>query len=365
MLRCLATVFACVVFTFVPFALKSVPRDEAPSIKLAAKSPAIVEVKRGDAAPRDKLQEMQPGPLSRLTEIASSFDWEIGAASDAHLRSENKGEPRLPLSREAVCQVIHEVAAENNLPVPLFTRLIWQESRFRHDVVSPAGARGIAQFMPATAAERGLEDPFDPLQALPASADFLRELMAQFGNFGLAAAAYNGGPGRVSRWLKGTNELPRETREYVARITGRSAEQWAEQDAQARAHSDALNVSRCEVRPMRAALELLKQPRTEPAPVAAREESPVPSPIRSLWMAVLTSNWSGAQARKTYEKLQKKYPKVLAHREPKIIVAKKRGKGTASRTTVGVPAQTRAEAADVCKRIKEEGESCVIRKDPA
>jgi hypothetical protein len=344
-------------------------------MKLASAPAVVAEVKRDEIkrdevnreedAPRDKLQEMQPGPLARLTQIASSFDWEIGAASDANLRSESEGEPRRPLSRDAVCQVIHEVAAENNLPVPLFTRLIWQESRFRHDAVSPAGARGIAQFMPATAAERGLEDPFDPLQALPASADFLRELMKQFGNFGLAAAAYNGGPGRVSRWLKGTNELPRETREYVARITGRTAEQWAEQDAEARAHPEALNVSRCEVRPMQAAVALLKKPRAKPAPVVARVESPAPSPIRTFWTAVLTSTWSGVKARETYEKLQKKYPKELAARKPKIMVAKTRGKGSAARTTVGVPAQTRAEAAAVCKRIKEEGASCVVRKDPA
>ena len=72
--------------------------------------------------------------------------------------------------------------------------MIWQESRFQPDAVGPvtrsgARAQGIAQFMPGTASERRLLDPFDPVQALPKSAEFLDELRNQFGNLGLAAAA--------------------------------------------------------------------------------------------------------------------------------------------------------------------------------
>src|SRR5439155_229943 len=76
-------------------------------------------------------------------------------------------------------------------------------------------AQGIAQFMPRTAAERGLLDPFDPVQALPKSAEFLRELADQFGNLGLAAAAYNAGPGRLREFLSGRRPLPAETRNYA------------------------------------------------------------------------------------------------------------------------------------------------------
>jgi hypothetical protein len=65
--------------------------------------------------------------------------------------------------------------------------------------------------MPATAADRLLLDAFDPAQALPKSAEFLRELRAQFGNLGLAAAAYNAGPQRVQDWLAGKRRLPSET----------------------------------------------------------------------------------------------------------------------------------------------------------
>ena len=67
--------------------------------------------------------------------------------------------------------------------------------------MSPKGAEGIAQFMPRTADWHGLADPFDPIEALRHSAGYLRELRDRFGNLGLAAAAYNAGPGRVSAWL--------------------------------------------------------------------------------------------------------------------------------------------------------------------
>jgi soluble lytic murein transglycosylase-like protein len=91
--------------------------------------------------------------------------------------------------------MVESAAAAHGLPFEFFARVIWQESRFRSHAVGPVTrsgwqAQGIAQFMPMTAAERLLRNPFDPAQALPKSAEFLRELRAQFGNLGLAAAAY-------------------------------------------------------------------------------------------------------------------------------------------------------------------------------
>ena len=134
--------------------------------------------------------------------------------------------------RESVCLMIESSARAHNLPLEFFARVIWQESRFQPGVVGPRTrsgerAQGIAQFMPRTAAERGLLDPFDPVQALPKSAEFLRELADQFGNLGLAAAAYNAGPQRVRDWLSGRRTLPAETRNYVQAITGLSADEWA------------------------------------------------------------------------------------------------------------------------------------------
>jgi hypothetical protein len=129
---------------------------------------------------------------------------------------------------ENFCHALREAAEASGIPVPFFARLIWQESRFKSNEVSQAGAQGVAQFMPETAAEVGLDDPFDPMKALPASAKFLRKLRDDFGNLGLAAAAYNAGPGRIQKWLARESELPRETRDYVRIITGTRAEDWTE-----------------------------------------------------------------------------------------------------------------------------------------
>jgi hypothetical protein len=80
--------------------------------------------------------------------------------------------------------------------------------------------------MPKTAVETGLANPFDPMQAIPASAHLLQRLRMQFGNLGFVAAAYNAGPRRVIEWLERRASLPRETRDYVVRVTGLSVEAW-------------------------------------------------------------------------------------------------------------------------------------------
>lgn len=130
------------------------------------------------------------------------------------------------IALDNVCNAVFSSALDNDLPVPFFANLIWQESRLRDDAVSKKGALGIAQFMPQTAAETGLDDPFDPLQAIPASARFLRELRLEFGNLGFVAAAYNAGAHRVAEWLEHRANLPRETRGYVVRVTGLSVDDW-------------------------------------------------------------------------------------------------------------------------------------------
>lgn len=129
---------------------------------------------------------------------------------------------------DAFCHSLRDAAEASQIPVAFFARLIWQESRFRANEVSHAGAQGVAQFMPGTAAEVGLDDPFDPLKALPASARLLHKLRDDFGNLGLAAAAYNAGSGRIQKWLARQSELPQETRDYVRIITGTKAEDWIE-----------------------------------------------------------------------------------------------------------------------------------------
>lgn len=132
--------------------------------------------------------------------------------------------PQVPI--EKVCAALASAADTYSLPVSFLARLIWQESRFRQNAESPVGAQGVAQFMPQTANAYGLENPYDPLAALPMSARFLRELHDMFGNLGLAAAAYNGGSGRVQNWLARRSKLPDETRNYVKIITGHEPEKW-------------------------------------------------------------------------------------------------------------------------------------------
>ena len=130
-----------------------------------------------------------------------------------------------PLPGQELCSALVEVARSNDLPLGFFTNLIWRESRFGHDAISPVGAMGIAQFMPDVAEKLSL-DAFDTRSALPASGRLLRTLRARFGNLGLAAAAYNAGPKRVSDWLEGRSSLPKETQDYVHLITGRGAAHW-------------------------------------------------------------------------------------------------------------------------------------------
>jgi soluble lytic murein transglycosylase-like protein len=114
---------------------------------------------------------------------------------------------------------IAELAARFDLSPSLLEALVWQESRWRENAVSPVGARGLAQLMPGTARYLGV-DSADPFQNLEGGARYLREQLDRFdGNLEKALAAYNAGPGRVER----AGGIPniRETQNYVAAIMGR------------------------------------------------------------------------------------------------------------------------------------------------
>ena len=159
-----------------------------------------------DTRPADEAKDSKPTSLERA-KLAL-------AESDAPVLSDHE-----------ICETLIHVAKANDLPVGFFTNLIWRESNFDHVAISRVGAMGIAQFMPDVADRLGL-DAFDARDALPASGRLLRTLRARFGNLGLMAAAYNAGPKRVSDWLEQRSPLPKETRDYVTIITGRTVEQW-------------------------------------------------------------------------------------------------------------------------------------------
>jgi soluble lytic murein transglycosylase-like protein len=205
--------------------------------------------KRADVAPSDfaasPAAEENPQPLdaswdSGASNLAQPTDTPIDIPAQAGVGQAIEPQPNLlalivkPVvyrSRQEVCDTLAKAAQSNDLPVPFFIRLLFQESGFKPDVVSRAGAQGVAQFMPETAVDMGLDNPFDPLQAIPASARLLRNLIVQFGNLGLAAAAYNAGPKRIQAWLTKKGKLPQETQGYVKIITGRPVETWTAADA--------------------------------------------------------------------------------------------------------------------------------------
>jgi hypothetical protein len=215
--------------------------------------------------------------------------------------------------------------------------------------VSPKGAQGVAQFMPRTAVERGLADPFDPEQAIPASAGYLSDLIRQFGNFGLGAAAYNAGPTRIANWLGAKSSLPQETRDYVLFITGRSIDEWAAE----KAAGEQLPAPAAE--PKKSCLELA---------AAIRKGAPS-EPIIALaplapWGVQLAGNFSKAIALTAYARARQRYASIIGGLQPMIIGTRFRSRGTRAFYRVRVPAQSRNDADTLCNRIHGVGGACIV-----
>jgi hypothetical protein len=248
---------------------------------------------------------------------------------------------------ESFCALIETAATDNEIPIAFFVRLLWKESNFRSEAVSPKGAQGIAQFMPGTADERDLLDPFDVETAIPASARFLSDLKAEFGNLGLAAAAYNAGAKRVTDWLAGSRTLPLETQDYVLWITGTSAEDWATAEDGGEPAGAFDEGDDC-----RTLVATLKIPDIEL--VAEIETTSAP------WGAQVAGNFSRARAIVTYASLQSRYPSLLAGRIPMIIAERAAGRGTRVLYQVRVPAASREEAEEFCSSLQAVGGSCVV-----
>jgi hypothetical protein len=247
---------------------------------------------------------------------------------------------------DTVCNALTAAAQENDLPTDFFARLIWQESRFDPTAVSRAGAQGVAQFMPATATWHGLSDPFDPFEAIPKSAKLLRELSREFGNLGLAAAAYNAGSGRVRDWLAGRRGLPGETRAYVRIVTGRSAEQWAggKVDAGDMHFANAVPCKQIAGRIAR-------------APVLAGK------PPSDPWGVELVGGPTDATALSAYRRIQEKYASVLGGREPRIV-HHGLGRGSMGWAHARVGADNRSAAEKLCASLRVLGVSyCEVRRN--
>jgi len=238
-------------------------------------------------SPHDQAEAPGEPPHAKAPAPAARYS---GNGEEAHSVSE-------------LCHALLASAQDNGLPVPFFANLLWQESRFKLDARSRVGALGIAQFMPAVAREVGLLDPFDPHEAIPASARFLNMLRQHFGNLGFVAAAYNAGTSRVADWLGHRRGLPRETQTYVVRVTGHTAETWRKAPVR---DTQVAFAGELPCRKFSAFAEVEQARRREtPAPedapdpelVQADEPAPKPSAIKVALAARKVAHRAGAKSR--------------------------------------------------------------------
>lgn len=246
-----------------------------------------------------------------------------------------------------ICRALAHFAGENDLPPDFFARLIWTESRFRPDAVSPKGAEGIAQFIPSTARLRGLSNSFDALEALQKSAEYLDDLRDRFGNIGLAAAAYNAGEGGLRTFLK-TGSLPQETRNYVLDITAHPAEDWRDNP------------------PAAIDLRLDGQKSFEDACIAladTRRLKALEFEAESAWApwgAQLAGHFQKPVAIRLFLSAVRSLPEPLNKEKPLIRKERNRAFGTRLRYTARIGRQTRQEAEAVCLEVRRSGGACIV-----
>lgn len=255
---------------------------------------------------------------------------------------------------DIVCPLMQQQADARGLPPMVFVRLIWKESRFDPQAVSPKGAQGIAQFMPATADERGLQDPFAPLQAIRHSASLLADLQAEFGNVGLAAAAYNAGAERVRSWLAGRGTLPAETEGYVFFVTGRAADEWKMAET---ALPDSLQAKPEEVvESCRKLAPLVVRAVYETEPLTA-------SGAWRPWGAQIATSFSKARALAQFNRVRARYSGALSARDPFVLPERNLSRGRRAMYMVQIGAESRADAVKLCDALRRKGGACIVQKN--
>ena len=222
------------------------------------------------------------------------------------LRASGATEPARDNASATLCGIVETSAKSEGLPVGFFTRLIWRESSFRPNAVSPGGAMGVAQFMPGTASARGLVDPFDPAAAIPKSAKLLANLAQRFGNLGLAAAAYNAGPNALANWLGGNGSLSSETQDYVRAITGHDVEEWRGEKPPSAAVPE----------PDAPCLALIRKLRVARGPAAATAVSRLFAP----WGVQVAGSFSKAAALGAFARSEHAYASIIGGMTPLVLV---------------------------------------------
>jgi soluble lytic murein transglycosylase-like protein len=269
--------------------------------------------------------------------------WPIGQADADPIATGSAGK-----GIDRICDLIQQEADRNDLPRAFFARLIWKESRFDADAVSPVGAEGIAQFMPGTAKLRGLANAFAIDQALPASAAYLAALRKSYGNLGLAAAAYNAGENRVSRWLSSGGFLPIETEDYVLDILGEPVDTFTD-----RSH-------RATIRPLDARLSFAQSCRKLPVIMAATV--PMAQINIKPWGIQVAGNFRRSAAVAHWTRVKARYPRLLAAYEP-VVSRVRTPMGRRGIYAVRIGADSRGEANRICRTLHEAGGSCVVLKN--
>lgn len=250
---------------------------------------------------------------------------------------------------EDVCAIIDGASRRHGMPRDFVARLIRTESAFRAAAVSPKGAMGIAQFMPGTARLRGLDDPFDAAEALPKAIEYLAQLRSRFGNLGLAAAAYNAGEARVDAWLTDDRSLPSETRAYVRRITGRSADDWkgrVDEDDDVAAIGEAPFGEAC--------VSFAAGGAPSQGVVSDANTATMP------WGAQVAQAASRAGALALFDRVKARHGEAIGDRAPMIIAVRNAAFGKAKRLAAAVGAESRAEALETCAAIRRAGGYCVV-----
>ncbi|MBV8835224.1 MAG: lytic transglycosylase domain-containing protein [Alphaproteobacteria bacterium] len=295
------------------------------------------------------------GPSVRASEVANGATVVERQPSSAarppeqghHTPQDEMPGPRARSTASDFCEALAAAATANDLPLDFFTRLLWRESHFKPDAISPKGAQGIAQFMPETARSSGLEDPFSPGEAIAKSGELLRDLRREFGNLGLAAAAYNAGSGRVHDWLAAGRALPQQTRAYVLFVTGRSVEEWTgSQTDLALMHS--IEVMRCDLHAI--ALTGPKPHGSEPKPETVKP-----------WGVEVVGAPTSAKALARYREWQSKYAAIIANREPQVVIRGIIGQMGAARVRVGEDTQVAAKK--LCAALKAVGAYCDVLRN--
>lgn len=286
---------------------------------------------------------MRFGALILVLGVLATAGSRAGATEAGAAKTEKR-----PLA-DTVCPLLETHARSSGLPPGFFARLIWQESRFNPNAVSPKGAQGIAQFMPYTASERGLKNPFDLHEAIPQSARLLADLKSNFGNWGLAAAAYNAGSARVQGWLDGDSGLPYETRDFVRIITGLDAKAWMAPDA---AVADFK---------LHATLPFSDACRKMAA--LARPSKPAVQRVWYPWGVQVAGNFSRAQALAAYQRVRASHRRLIGTEPPMVVSTRARGRGTRPIHAVRVGAKSRAAADQLCGKLRAAGAACMVLKN--